>query len=175
LPILLLGLALVGILGVGGVLLAPGNPEPNNEVDDEEMVVAEGVELDETPPVAIPADRDIEGTPTEDVTPPSGASIVLRIRVEPESARLRVDEVDVEGNPFVGRFRRDGAQHRVDASAPGHEDQSLFVTFDRDQELELTLERTRRTKRLRQREEESPPVPEPKRGRFDRDNPYGGS
>ena len=101
-------------------------------------------------------------------------SIELRIRVEPESARLRVDNVEVEGHPFVGRFRRDGEAHRVDASAPGYQNSSRTLIFDQDSEVEITLERAGRPQNRRESEEESVPQKRDE-GRFERENPYGGT
>ena len=102
--------------------------------------------------------------------PPSTDVIELRVRVNPESGRLKIDGVELEGNPWVGTFPRDGVQHHIEASARGYKRLARFVPFDQDREVELNLERER----------DKRPRPGPKarpsshsKARFDHDNPYG--
>ncbi|HEY6876843.1 MAG TPA: serine/threonine-protein kinase [Polyangiales bacterium] len=92
------------------------------------------------------------------------APIALRVFADPPQARVSLDGVPLS-IPFSGAFAKDGALHRIEASAEGYRPLKQFVAFDQDRELMLTLERSssaRRTafERLIERAERSAePVP----------------
>jgi hypothetical protein len=108
------------------------------------------------------------------VEAPPDSTLGLSLTVEPGTAQILIDGVEVEGNPFAGRFPRDGASHRVEARAAGYYPESRFVVFDLDQELSIQL-------RPRPRSEGRPPdegAPEPQGptktpSGLERNNPYG--
>jgi serine/threonine-protein kinase len=117
------------------------------------------------------------------VTPaPAEHNVALQVIVDPPQARVSLDGVPLS-LPFQGSFGKDGALHRVEASADGYRALKQFVAFDRDRELMLRLERipgARRNAfdRLIERAGQATPEPvelkpEPKkRVEGERPNPY---
>ncbi len=144
-----------------------------------------------TPPVGNDAstgsDDSSPGAPAESdsgrADHAAAGTVQISIRVEPESAQLRIDGIEVEGNPYVGRFPRDAAQHRVEAFADGYSAKRLFVSFSDDEEVEIRLRPDSGGKNPGRRR---PPagvskgasgVGSPRRPpvrRLDKTNPYGG-
>ena len=111
------------------------------------IVVGSGIGATATDPPAEPhaqVTRSADAEPVsdsgdsmEEATQP--ATINLSVSAEPDSARISIDDIAVKGNPFESRFPRDGAQHRVSATAEGHHKQATFVLFDRDRSVEIQL------------------------------------
>ena len=91
-------------------------------------------------------------------------TVQLEISVVPAAAEITIDGIVVEGNPFIDRFPRDGARHRVEAKARGFRPEALFVVFDEDRALSIELQPRRRPAKT--------PGKRPG-GSLERDNPYG--
>lgn len=181
----------VAIIGVGALIAmsvySGGDDEQVTEATTEQaesvrVLPATEVVPDETDVIAEPgAVVEIAGNAPEVVVvapPESSPTVELQIRVEPESAQLAIDGVEVEGNPWAGRFPQDGLQHRIEASSPGYEKAARFVAFDQDREVELVLERApakqpRTPPRSQPRSQPRPRPNEHGKAPFDRDNPYG--
>ncbi len=191
--------ALITIVGVLGVVMAigatllflqptnSGNGEPRTETTSSselrpppsapEKNPTESPGIESTEETAAPV--KVAPAPADDLPTLMPSTVELTVRVEPESARLVVDGVELEGNPWVGRFPRDEIQHRVEASAPGYETLARFVAFDQDREIELVLDRERAVVHPRKQPSDQPrerPGGQPStpgKARFDRDNPYG--
>jgi len=141
------------------------------------------------PPPLPPIPPTPPATPTGDATPagaaadggaaataPATKTIELTITTDPAEATIRVDGIEVEDNPFTATFPRDGARHRIEASAEGHRDSGQFVVYDQDRAVELSLRPAPR--RPTKTDTTSPTRPERpiKRGgrEIDRSNPFGG-
>lgn len=65
--------------------------------------------------------------------------ITVRVIASPASARIQLDGVDVAANPFVAKFPRDGAAHKLVVSAAGYTENAELVVFDRDVAIERRL------------------------------------
>ncbi len=72
-------------------------------------------------------------------SPPSLATIDLAIEAKPAGATITIDDAAVSGNPFNGKYRKDGVMHRIRVVAQGHEAQVRDIAFDRDITLVLEL------------------------------------
>jgi hypothetical protein len=68
---------------------------------------------------------------------PETVDVVLR--AEPREAHFSIDEGPALENPWVGRVPRDGKAHLIRVRAPGHQEKTREVTFDRDITLGLLL------------------------------------
>jgi serine/threonine-protein kinase len=79
-------------------------------------------------------------SPTPAVASVAAQAVELRLSADPSSASFFLDDAPLPGNPFVGRFPRDNASHRLRVEAPGHRPQNLLVHLEQDQNLTLTLE-----------------------------------
>jgi serine/threonine protein kinase len=64
----------------------------------------------------------------------------LVVVVTPSSAKITVDGVAVEGNPYTGHYRKDQI-HEILASAPGYETKSQGVVLAKDLVVTLSLDR----------------------------------
>ncbi|MFO0614055.1 MAG: serine/threonine-protein kinase [Polyangiaceae bacterium] len=69
--------------------------------------------------------------------------ITVRLVASPASARIQLDGVDLAANPFVAKFPRDGAAHKLIVSAAGFAESAELVVFDKDLVLERRLVATR--------------------------------
>jgi serine/threonine protein kinase len=67
-------------------------------------------------------------------------TVTLRVHAAPAQARVTLDGIPL-ALPFEGAFQRDGALHRLEATAEGYRPLKQFVAFDQDRELGLQLER----------------------------------
>jgi serine/threonine-protein kinase len=94
--------------------------------------------------------------------PPRPDTIRIEVRVAPDDAEVLIDGIAVDGNPFVDRFPRDGARHRVEARAHGFQPAAQLVVFDEDRSIDFELQPLRRPVKGKQ-----PSDP------LERDNPYG--
>jgi serine/threonine-protein kinase len=90
---------------------------------------------------------------------PAPSTIELRIGAAPPSAKLFLDDVPLENNPFAGRFPADGARHLVRVEAPGYATQKEFASFDEDITLDFDLDR--KTAVVSRPRRKAPPPPEP--------------
>lgn len=92
-----------------------------------------------------------EANPSPVPTPSAAAAstdIVLTVRATPNHAKFTIDDGPPLENPYSGRVKRDGKDHRVIASASGFEQKSQTVRFDADVSIRFALAKT---------EEPSPP------------------
>lgn len=90
-----------------------------------------------TPPMPAPG-TTIQPAPAPEHAP---SHVTVEIRVRPASATLTIDDAEVIGNPFVGKFRRDTVVHHLRAAAPGYIPRSLLVGLDANVSLDVSLER----------------------------------
>jgi serine/threonine-protein kinase len=132
--------AVVGLWPSGG----PGNPMTNTQAAPPPThVPLSQLSVDPTPPpVAPPA-----------AAPPPRPLVNVEVRVSPPTATLTIDDIELVGNPFAGRYTTDTAVHHVRATASGYVTKTVTVTFDANVRLDLSLERV-------QREPSPPPPPE---------------
>jgi serine/threonine-protein kinase len=68
------------------------------------------------------------------------AQVQLTIVAAPTHAQLFLDDVKLSGNPFIGRFPRDNAEHRLRAEAPGFTATNRVLFFQSDQSIEMSLQ-----------------------------------
>jgi len=108
-----------------------------------------------TPSHADPAPRPPEPTtpapepttlPTPPAQPPAPAEVKrsvvdVEIRVSPADAKVTIDGVEIDGNPYARQYPSDNIVHRVYATAPGCIAKSLSVVFNANVTLDLSLER----------------------------------
>ncbi|AKV03780.1 Serine/threonine protein kinase PrkC, regulator of stationary phase [Labilithrix luteola] len=67
--------------------------------------------------------------------------VTLIIRALPHETRFTIDEGGPVENPYIGKVKRDGTEHRITATAPGFEPRSQTVKFTDDVSLRFTLGR----------------------------------
>ncbi len=67
------------------------------------------------------------------------SDITISVRATPNSAVFRIDDGAQLPNPYIGRFKRDGSQHRVSASAQGYEPKTQVVVFADDVSVRFAL------------------------------------
>jgi len=67
------------------------------------------------------------------------ASIRVRIRVKPETARIFLDEALLPSNPYEGAFAVDAGAHQVRAEASGFVAETRDVRFESDLLVDMTL------------------------------------
>ncbi|WP_394838349.1 protein kinase [Pendulispora rubella] len=80
--------------------------------------------------------------PSSSSAAPASTLTELTVHAAPPGAKIFVDGIEVEENPFVGKFVRDGASHRVRAEASGFASKSVRVEFSSETaSLDLALER----------------------------------
>jgi serine/threonine protein kinase len=80
-------------------------------------------------------------TPTARAKPASSAALSeLVVRVTPSSAKISVDGVAVEGNPYRGHYRKDQI-HEIAVAAVGYEPKSQGVVLAKDLVVTLALDR----------------------------------
>jgi eukaryotic-like serine/threonine-protein kinase len=97
-------------------------------------------------PTAALAPERVEAAPERPVSPAPNrvdTTVSLRVGIEPAQAQVSLDGVPLS-LPFTGNFQRDGALHRLEASADGYRPLRQFVAFDEDRALALQLERVPR-------------------------------
>lgn len=71
------------------------------------------------------------------VAPP--ASIRVRIKVKPDTARIYLDEALLPSNPYEGAFVVDAGAHQVRAEASGFVSETRHVRFESDLLLDMAL------------------------------------
>ncbi|WP_394848899.1 protein kinase [Pendulispora brunnea] len=91
---------------------------------------------------AAPSSSSSAAAPSSGVVAPASTLTELTVRAEPPGAKIFVDGIEVEQNPFTGKFVRDGASHRVRAEASGFASKSVRVEFSSETAaVDLALER----------------------------------
>lgn len=81
------------------------------------------------------------GAPASAPSPPEDRrSVRVSIRATPPRARLFLDDVPLEGNPFNGEMASDSGHHLVYAVAPGYRPQTLAVTLATPLDLTVDLQ-----------------------------------
>jgi eukaryotic-like serine/threonine-protein kinase len=68
-----------------------------------------------------------------------GRLVELRIIATPPDAKIFLDDVALQQNPFFARFERDGTGHRVRVTADGYAPEARLVVFARDEVLTFNL------------------------------------
>jgi hypothetical protein len=112
-----------------------------------------------TPPAAAAA-------PAAPAVPAVPDTIVLSVAVSPANAVILIDGDPVPSNPFLSRFPRGVATHRVRALAPGFKTKERLVSFADNVMLDLSLsplppEPPPAHSRERSKRREPPPRPAP--------------
>jgi eukaryotic-like serine/threonine-protein kinase len=86
--------------------------------------------------------------PAQPVVPtaPTAASVTselveLQVRVSPSSAQITVDGEPVPGNPFHGRYAKDGVVHQIRAIANGYRPKTEDLSLTNDVVIDISLER----------------------------------
>jgi hypothetical protein len=101
-----------------------------------------GVSAKAAEPVVAAMASSAAAVPSSSAAAPASTLTELTVRATPSGATIFVDGIEVAENPFVGRFVRDGASHRVRAEASGFASKSVRVEFASETaSLELVLER----------------------------------
>lgn len=128
---LMIGIGAVVVLGgAAAFALTRGSSNTATATTDPNKPIA----TEQRPPEKPPA---IDSTPS---TPPAAvATIELAIDAKPSTATITVDDAIVSGNPFTGKYRKDGVMHRIRVAAPGFDAQTRDIPFDRDVTLVLEL------------------------------------
>jgi serine/threonine-protein kinase len=202
-PMLFVALAIVVAAGIGIGVLVPrlfGDGEDQAGVTPA-GVVSSGVEHEErthadagpdsagspSPAAAVTADASIgdggsvaDAAVTVEVEADAGTqgSASLVVRVRPRSATIRLDGEVAETNPYTAVLPRDGAEHRIEASADGFTDASSTVVMDQDRTVELDLARSGRHHPSRggdeaeARPEKQPPTTPQDVRQIEESNPY---
>jgi serine/threonine-protein kinase len=76
--------------------------------------------------------------PAHAAASPAG-TVDIVLRAEPRDAHFSIDDGPPLENPWVGHAPRDGKSHVIHARAPGHQEKTREVTFDRDLTLGILL------------------------------------
>jgi serine/threonine-protein kinase len=71
--------------------------------------------------------------------PPEPRRIALRVRASPPEARIFLDGVALDGNPFAGVIPADAAPHELRIEAPHHVSRRQELSLDQDSTLEIVL------------------------------------
>ncbi len=72
-------------------------------------------------------------------TPVAPSKIEIRLSVEPASATLFLDGVQLPGNPYTGRVEEDGKLHKIRAEAPGYTTREVEANWSVSPSVSLTL------------------------------------
>src|SRR5262249_45876416 len=78
-----------------------------------------------------PTPKPTELEPTPDVE--------VRVTASPLSAKIRFDNVELPGNPFTGKFPRDGKTHLLKVTAQGYEPRVRGTMLERAMQSERAL------------------------------------
>jgi serine/threonine-protein kinase len=79
---------------------------------------------------------------------PSAAFVSVKVSASPPEAKLYLDDAELFSNPTTAKFVRDGATHRIRATATGYQTKSQLLAFDSDEvSAELSLDPAPRTPR----------------------------
>jgi serine/threonine-protein kinase len=83
--------------------------------------------------------RPVATAPPSSVATPETVAVNLSAR--PVEAKLYLDDIALETNPFSAEMPRDGAMHHVRAEAPGYVASRTEIILDRDAAIVLALEK----------------------------------
>jgi eukaryotic-like serine/threonine-protein kinase len=114
---------IVAALGLVAAVIALAVVRARHELPREEIAVA--------PP------RAIAPPPSRPTAPVLGELVVV---VTPPAAKITIDGVPVDGNPYTGHYRKD-LVHEVGASAVGYEPKTQRVVLAKDLTVNLSLDR----------------------------------
>jgi hypothetical protein len=95
------------------------------------------------PEIAVGAAAAASAVRSQPATPALSELVVV---VTPPTAKIVVDGVTVEGNPYTGHYRKDQI-HEISASAVGYEAKSQGVVLAKDLVVTLALDRKRDSKK----------------------------
>ncbi len=79
--------------------------------------------------------------PKPSVVPPPIDTVQISVQVHPDGARVLVDGVVTNQNPFHTSVSRDGRPHKISAQAPGYQSDERLVSYDHDIVIELSLKK----------------------------------
>ena len=146
----------------------PATPGPTTTTTTPATTQPTGSAAGATPPEAVPPATPGSGsTPAPADTPPTApqaTTVTLRFSVEPAGAVILVDGARIKGSELV--VAKDGADHTLRITAPGHRAHGDKIRFDESQRLVVQLKRTARTGRSDGRK------PGSNTERIDSDSPY---
>jgi hypothetical protein len=107
-----------------------------------------------------PAAQVAPKPPAPTVTAPAAPeTIVFSVGVTPSTAQVLIDGQPMPSNPFVGRFPKSPATHRVRATAPGYQAKERLVSFDDNVMIDLSLTATPQPARRSEPPRHSEPPP----------------
>jgi len=74
-----------------------------------------------------------------DARPPA-ALVTVKIAASPADTEILLDGAKLDGNPFVGRFPKDPALHRLELRCLGRRTEARMINLDQDLDLLIALE-----------------------------------
>ena len=78
-------------------------------------------------------------SPPESAAVPVAGRIALNVRALPQEARMLLDGLPLDGNPFAGILPADDKLHQLTIQAAGHITRTQTIKLDQDTILELSL------------------------------------
>jgi hypothetical protein len=90
------------------------------------------------PPQPAPAPLSVMMAPVP-ATPPPIETIMLSVTVSPATSQVMLDGQLMPSNPFLSRFPRSTATHRLRAVAPGYQAKERWVSFADNVMLDISL------------------------------------
>jgi len=112
----------VGVLGLGAVFVAPRL----NAKQQAEPPPASAVNTAPTATAASQSEAKVE-------------TVNVRISIDPADAVVKIDNVVLDGNPFVGTLAKDKAPHELTAVAEGCKDHKQSDNLSRDVHLLVAM------------------------------------
>jgi serine/threonine-protein kinase len=102
--------------------------------------------LHQQSPVAEPgtSSDSVETTNSAPRAAEAQSPITIRIVASPSDAQILLDGAELSGNPFSGRFPRDGGLHNIEVRADGYQSRTHIVDFASDVQLIVTLDKLAR-------------------------------
>lgn len=120
-PVWAFSLVAIGVVGLGAVFLVPRlSAKPSAEPAAPANTAAPASAPE------VPAEAKVE-------------TVNVRISVDPADAVVKLDNVVLEGNPFVGAMAKDKATHELTAVAEGCKDHKQTVSLSRDVHLLVAM------------------------------------
>jgi serine/threonine protein kinase len=111
------------------------------------VIVASTVRHTGGPPTAgdlaggSPSESALPLVPPQTPAVPTADLVDVQVRGTPSNARISIDGTPAVGNPFRGRYPKDGSVHRIDVSADGYETKSEQVAFSQNLTIDMSLDR----------------------------------
>jgi serine/threonine-protein kinase len=90
---------------------------------------------------AATSEPQTSAAPTAPAAPPSANEVEIKVNVNVPEARIFIDEKPVTGNPYAGKFPKDGAPHHIRAEATGYAPKTRMITFENNLQVEMMLEK----------------------------------